>query len=385
MDQTHAPKIRTLHLTRAPLAALVGIGLIWGALVASIPDVTARIGTADTGLGLAMLAGSLSAWAAMAVAPRLDAWFGGRALPLAVALMAVSAVPLGFAATFLSFALAMVLAGLATGTTDVIGNGHIAELEARHDVALMNLNHASFSFAYALSAILTGMAREAGVPLELWFGVVGLAIAGLVLISSGARPTSADMTPPVSRGAVGSYAWIAGGIVLVAFFIENSTEIWAALHIERTLGGNAAEGALGPAMLGLTMGIGRLAGHLVTSRGQEARVISVAAMIAGCGLVLAALAPVPIVAYLGFGLVGFGASVIAPLALALAGQAAEPEKRTLAVSRAMLLGYLGFVVGPPLLGAVSDGFGLRASFGLAALAVLAVPFVLLPRLRRLAR
>jgi hypothetical protein len=49
--------------------------------------------------------------------------------------------------------------------------------------------------------------------------------------------------------------------VLVAFLVENAMEGWSALHIERTLGGGAAEGAFGPAILGLTMGIGRLSGR----------------------------------------------------------------------------------------------------------------------------
>jgi MFS family permease len=111
-------------------------------------------------------------------------------------------------------------------------------------------------------------------------------------------------------------------------------------------------------------------------------VLASAAWLSGRGLLLAAIAPGPLVAYLGFGLVGLGASVVAPLALALAGQAADPARRTLAVSRAMLLGYMGFVVGPPLLGLVSDSFGLRAAFGLAALSVLAVPLVLLPHAAR---
>jgi hypothetical protein len=216
---------------------------------------------------------------------------------------------------------------MTTGLTDMLGNGRIAELEARHDVALMNLNHAFFSFAYAGAAMLTGFAREAEVAPSVWFTLIarrdprsgdGRARQGLFRSRSSAGPERS------ARGPIGLHAWLAGGVVLVAFFVENSTEIWAALHIERTLGGGAAEGALGPAMLGLTMGTGRLLGHLVTSRGREPRVLTIAAWLSGGGLLLAAIAPGPLVAYLGFGLVGLGASVIAPLALALAGQAANP-------------------------------------------------------------
>jgi predicted MFS family arabinose efflux permease len=377
----------TLRLSRTPLAALGSIGLIWGALVASLPDIKARIGAGDAELGVAILSSSVSAFVAMAIAPWIAARTRADVLVPVMAVTALAAVPLGLVTSVGTFALAMALAGMTTGLTDMLGNGRIAELEARHDVALMNLNHACFSFAYAGSAMLMGFARETGIAPSLWFS--GIACVVLVLALAGRDGDGAGNVPkgPVTsvRGPIGLHAWLAGGVVLVAFFVENSTEIWAALHIERTLGGGAAEGALGPAMLGLTMGIGRLLGHLVTARGTEARVLASAAWLSGAGLILAAIAPGPLVAYVGFGLVGLGASVVAPLALALAGQAADPARRTLAVSRAMLLGYMGFVVGPPLLGLVSDSFGLRAAFGLAALSVLLVPLVLLPRMQRAAR
>jgi MFS family permease len=373
-----------LRISRAPLAALAGIGLMWGAFVASLPDIKVRIGAGDAELGVAILGSSVAAFIAMAIAPRVATWLGDRSLVVVIVLMAASAIPLGLVSTVTTLVLALALAGMSGGLTDMIGNGRIADLEARHDVALMNLNHACFSFAYAGAAMLTGLAREAQVAPSLWFVVVAAAILGLAVAAWDAPPSRDVATGPVAatRGRVGLHAWLAGGVVLVAFFIENSTEIWAALHVERTLGGGAAQGGLGPAMLGMTMGIGRLLGHLVTSRGQEPRVLAAAAWLAGAGLVIAAVAPSPPVAYLGFGLVGFGISVIAPLALAMAGQGAEPERRTLAVSRAMLFGYLGFVVGPPLLGLVSDGFGLRAAFAVAALSVILVPLVLLPRMAR---
>jgi MFS family permease len=84
------------------------------------------------------------------------------------------------------------------------------------------------------------------------------------------------------------------------------------------------------------------------------------------------------VAYLGFAILGFGVSVAAPLALALAGQMVRPRDRALAVSRVAVIGYLGFFIGPPTMGFVSEAVGLRASFGLIAVLMFSVPLLLLP-------
>jgi hypothetical protein len=279
----------------------------------------------------------------------------------------------------------MLAVGMTTGMYDILANARVSRLEARHALSLMNLNHGLYSLSYAGAAFATGLAREAGIGPWPWFAVVGAGILLTALVTrAGDAPGGTPAPPQDSRGRITPYVWCAGLVTLIGFFAENATEGWSALHIERTLGGGAAEGALGPAMLGLTMALGRFAGHLVTVRGAETTVLRWAALLAASGLVTAAAAPSPIVAYLGFACLGLGVSVVGPMALALAGQTARPEARTLAVSRAAMIGYLGFFVGPPSMGLLSDAFGLRAAFGIGAAMILLIPLVLLPRMRRLA-
>lgn len=375
-----------LRLSRAPLAAFIGVGVFWGSFAAFLPDLKARLAIDDGTLGLILLGGAAGALVAMWLSPRVDARLPRWGLTAAGLAMAAAIVPFGLAATLLPFILGMIAVGATTGMYDILANARISRLEARHGLSLMNLNHAVYSFAYAGAAVLTGMAREAGVAPPVWFAVVGFCVLAAVALTlvpdapSGDRPE----TPQDSRGKITPYVWCAGLVALIAFFAENATEGWSALHIERTLGGGAAEGALGPATLGLTMGIGRLAGHLVTMRGTEGAVLRWAALLAASGLVAAAAAPVPWVAYLGFGCLGLGVSVVAPMALALAGQTARPEARTLAVSRAAMIGYFGFFIGPPLMGVLSDAFGLRVAFGIGAGLILLIPLILVPRMRRLA-
>jgi MFS family permease len=373
-----------LRTTRAPLAAMAGIGVLWGALAAMYPAIKARLAVDDGQFGLILLAAAIGALCAMALAPRLHAAIPRWSLTFSGLAVGLAAMPLGLAEGVMAFTVIMVAIGITTGFYDIIANARVSELEARHDLALMNLNHSAFSFAYALSALLTGVAREASVAPGAVFMAVGLAVTGLAAVTYTARvPVGAlPEAQQASSGAIGTYVWLAGFVTLIGFFVENATEGWSALHIERTLNGGAAEGALGPAMLGLTMGIGRFMGHLVTVRGSEPRVLFWAAWLAATGLAIAAVAPGPLVAYVGFGLLGLGVSVIAPLTLALAGQTADPGRRTLAVSRVAMIGYFGFFIGPPLMGFVSQGFGLRIAFAMAALFLILIPLVLLPRMAR---
>ena len=206
------------------------------------------------------------------------------------------------------------------------------------------------------------------------FTVLVLSIAPL-MIQNKSAPSPEPKAQSVGHGVNHVMIW-GGLIVLIAFMSENATEGWSALFIERDLGGRAAQGALGPAILGLTMGVGRLAGQLITERLKEVVVIKYASALAAIGTLIAAFAPTPFVAYLGFGLAGFGVSVIAPMAFSIAGQHFEKNMRAFAISRVAVLGYFGFFIGPPLMGWISEVAGLRASFVSIAVVLAFVPLCL---------
>jgi len=373
-------------LSRPPMAAFVGIGLFWGSFAAMLPDVKARLGVDDAALGAILLCGAAGALVAMWLAPRFDAAMPRWGLTLSGLALGTAILPFGLSGSLLTFILGIMAIGATTGMYDILANARVSRLEARHRLSLMNLNHALYSFGYAGAALLTGIAREAGMGPWPWFAIMGGCILVLAVATID-RTTLADTDRPIvqtSHGRITPYVWCAGLVCLIGFFAENATEGWSALHIERTLGGGAAEGALGPAMLGLTMGLGRLAGHLVTMRGRETVVLHWAALLAASGLAVAAVASVPALAYLGFAALGLGVSVVGPMALALAGQTARAEARTLSVSRAAMIGYLGFFIGPPLMGFLSEAFGLRAAFGMGAVLILLIPVILVPKMRRLA-
>ena len=101
-----------------------------------------------------------------------------------------------------------------------------------------------------------------------------------------------------------------------------------------------------------------------------------------CGALAVAFAASPFLAYVGFIVMGIGSSVIAPTAFTLVGTMAAPEARARAVARATMLGYAGYFVGPPLVGLIAGGFGLRAAFVFTA-ALLGFVWLLAPLLVRL--
>lgn len=369
--------INALILSRRPAAAFVVVGIFWGCFAAYVPVIKAQLGASDALFGTVLLGSATGLVSAMWLAPKLDRWLGSRSMQAAIAALALAWLVPGHITHPLAFAVSMAFVGLASGLLDVVMNARVSELEATHKRPLMNANHAMFSVAYACAALIVGFTREAGLPPAPVFAGFGLfAICLIPLVRMDVTYVAAE------AGYQGRYPlWpivLCGAIVLVAFMSEATVEAWSALHVERTLGGGAAEGALGPAMLGLTMAIGRFTGQAVAEKLREVHVVVCASILSASGAVLAALAPTPLVAYAGFGILGLGVSVIGPMGLALVGKLVPPHLRTEAISRTAVIGFSGFFFAPTLMGLMSQHFGLRVAFlGVAVMLLTTVPLALL--------
>ncbi|MES2539965.1 MAG: MFS transporter [Pseudomonadota bacterium] len=375
--------LSTLAYARPAIGAFAAMGVLWGTFAAVLPDLKLMLDVDEAQLGLLIFCTPIAAISAMLVAPAFGAAMGRAALPLAVLLMALAFMLPGQASVWWLFPLAMACAGAATGLTDVLMNARVAAIETQRGLHLMNLAHAAYSFGYAGGAVLTGVLRGAGWGPDWVMGTmaaVGVLCATLTIERDGRidglrKPKDGTAVP------LGLVPVLGGGIVLIAFMTENAAENWSALHIEKTLGGSPEEGALGPAMLALTMGFARLGGQWLAGRLDAFTILRSGAVIAAVGALVVAQAASPLVAYLGFFVMGIGASVLAPTAFSLVGQMSPDEARARAVARATLLGYFGYFVGPPLLGVLAGTFGLRFAFVWAACLV-ALVFVLAPMLKR---
>ena len=150
-----------LYLSRRPAVAFVIVGLFWGCFAAYVPQIKARLDVSDATFGLLLLCNALGLVSSMVLAPRLDRLLGARGMQIGSVALTISFLLPGFATDALSFGLAMVIVGAASGFTDVLMNARVSELEQLHSKPLMNANHGMFSVGYAVAAILSGVAREA--------------------------------------------------------------------------------------------------------------------------------------------------------------------------------------------------------------------------------
>jgi MFS family permease len=344
------------------LLGFVALGLFWGAWAAVLPSVQDATGASKGALGFALLFVTVGAIPAMLFVggPTVER-YGPRAVAVTCAAFAAAATLPGLATSLPMLMLALAATGAASGALDVGINASAARIEADTGTRLMPLAHGLYSVGILVGAVTAGIARSQGADRESILLTVTVAIAVTALLLGTDR---APAQPTGVRGGLRiEHALLLIGLVgAAAFIVEGGIESWSAIFLERQLDAEPAVSGLGPGVFGGSMAVGRFFGQ-ATRLGDRALLTGGAAL-AAVGCVVAATAPSAPVALVGFALAGAGISLNAPIVFGAGGR-----RGAKAVATVTTLGYVGLLIGPPLVGGLAQAVSLRGS--LVALAVIA--------------
>ncbi len=175
---------------------------------------------------------------------------------------------------------------------------------------------------------------------------------------------SAAETASFGRSGLPRILLLIGALVAASFLVEDAVQSWSALRLERGLGAPPWLSGLGPGLFAAAMTAGRLGTHLLGARFTEVRLVVGGGLLIAGGSVLLAFATVPWVALTGIGVVGAGASVLAPTLFSAVGRRSAPGRQGADLAAVSALGYVGFLAGPPLVGLVSGASSLPVALGL---------------------
>lgn len=159
-------------------------------------------------------------------------------------------------------------------------------------------------------------------------------------------------------------------VVLFAFLVEGSMDIWSVTYLRESLHASVFAGAVAFAAFSIAMAVGRLsAGRLLFGLGYR-RTIQVSGLGSLAAGTLAAATGSTLVAGIAFLFLGFFIASATPAAFGLIGDSGEEP--ALAIAAMTTVGYTGFVIGPPITGWLAQTAGLRAIMGLISAATVGV-------------
>ena len=84
--------------------------------------------------------------------------------------------------------------------------------------------------------------------------------------------------------------------------------------------------------------------------------------------------PYVLPATIGFGFIGLGSSIVVPIVYSLAGKSTKMSAGY-GIAAVTMVGYLGFLTSPLVMGALSERFGMQSAFGILIVISLAISFI----------
>jgi MFS family permease len=385
------------RLRIALCAVFAAHGFMFASWAVRIPAIKEQTAASSAALGLALLGLSAGAVATMLLAGALCRSFGSpRVTVLSCAVLSLTLPLPALARSALALGLLLAAFGAAYGCLNVAMNSVAVDIVTALRRPVMPGFHAAWSFGGLAGAGLGGLLAPHLSPLRhlLLVALAGLlvsALAGRLLLTrasvlraaaSGATaPDGAPADPairrdPTWRGTlrIGRTVGLFGLIALCAAYDEGAIGDWGALHLRQDLGAGVAAAAY--AAFALAEASGRLSGTTLLERLGRTRVLILGGLTACAGMLLASLAPDVWLALAGFAATGLGLANLFPAAIARAGRLAGPT----GVALTSLLGYTGFLLGPPAIGFLASQAGLRT--GLTTLSFLGLAAALIAWLSR---
>ncbi len=350
------------------LAVFALEALAFGSWLPRIPELKAAFGLSEGALGAVLLGVPLGALVAMPLAGWLSTRMAPRALNLrCMAAMLLAIALIGWAPSAAGLAAILVLVGLGTGAIDLAMNVAGFAIEERRGRPILSTCHAFFSIGMAAGGALGGAMVWAAVPIPLHLIALNGTVLAAVLL---ALPGLPAVAPPRGDGAPsfalpGRALMVPAAILFFGLMAEGAVQDWSAVFLAEVLAGGGLVVGLGLTIFAGSMALVRLVGDPLSDRFGSRLLIGASAAAAGAGLAIVALAPGTPVALMGFALTGAGLAAIVPVTFRLAGRR-SPGAPGLGVAAAATPGYLGFLLGPALVGLLAEAGSLRWSF--AALA-----------------
>jgi hypothetical protein len=263
---------------------------------------------------------------------------------------------------------------MAFGVMDVSMNAQGSVVERAYGRPLMSGMHAGWC-AGAMTGGLLGV-LTAALGLSFTPSVFIAALIALPATLAVGRTYIAEQASPMvvteegRPGRLPMAVYLIGALAFLAFMAEGAIADWSGLLLHDELGTTEAVAALGYPLFETAMLCGRLVGDRLRTRLGTRRLLALSGVGTAGAMSIVLLAPSTPMALVGFFLTGAMVCTVVPTMISLAGTVA-PGQSAASVAQVGAMGYGGLLLGPVVIGFISEATSLRTGLGIVlALALL---------------
>ncbi len=355
-------------------------GIVFATWASRIPTIKESLGLSNAALGSVLLAIPVGQMAAMALSGYLVNRFGSRRMVmLAAFLYPAILIILGLAQNVFVLSAGLFLFGMAANLCNISVNTQGVDVESLYHGSIMATFHGLWSLGGFIGGLIgMGFSVAGQAPLTQFITIFVLALCLLVLSWKGLVKRDVKPHKPSQEGTetvqskpkrfaflTDPFILLLGVMAFGCMMCEGNMYDWSGVYFHQVVEAPENLTSLGYIVCMCTMTIGRFIADAIITRFGARTTIRFSGMFITVGLLLSVISPTIPVATFGFFIVGFGISSTVPICYSLAGHSQNMAPGT-ALAVVSTIGYLGFLIGPPFIGFMSQAVGLRWAFAAIA-------------------
>ncbi len=348
------------------------MGISFASWASRIPDIKTSLHLSDGQLGSILFAIPVGQLLMMPLSGKLVTRFGShRTVPFAMPVYTIVLNFMGLVREGWQLAIVLFVFGLAGNLSNISINTQGISAEKLYARPIMASFHGVWSLAGFTGALIGLFMINMNIPpnwhfftiLIIVWAIFFLNYRFLIRVNPGINPDEPrrkffSKPDPVLLQL--------GIICFCSMACEGAMFDWSGIYFKDVVKVKPSIVILGYTSFMIMMASGRFMADAVISRIGRQKLLQIAGILISTGLYTAVLFPFLIPATLAFMLVGVGVSSVVPTVYSTAGKYGKVPPG-IALATVSGVGFLGFLMGPPLIGQIAELAGLKYSFSIIAI------------------
>jgi len=344
-------------------------GFTFASWASRIPNIQQALDLSETTLGATLLAMPVGSFLTLPVSGYLTSKFGSRKVVMvASTLYACLLVAIGFSSNVIQLSVSLFLFGSAGNMFNISVNTQAIALEKLYQKTIISSFHGMWSVAGLFAAFLGTYLIGKNFPVNYHF----LLIASISLISfiicmqyllHDAAQEKQERRPFFTKP---DKAFLGLGIIAFCSMICSGAMFdWSGVYFKKEVTNNAAYIGVGYTAFMISQTGTRFITDWLTDRIALQKVIVGCGIFTFVGLLVSVFFPYLIPSTVGMLLVGIGVAPVVPLVFSAAGRS-KTLPPAAAIAAVASIGFIGQLIGPPMIGFVAGLTSLKISFFILA-------------------
>ena len=359
---------RTLRIAVSLLFFMAGLCFAsWASRIATVQQ---TMGLSDAALGAVLFSLPVGLMCSLPFSGWIITKIGSKKLLLsALVVYGFALVSLGLAQNTFQLVICLVCYGFSSNAVNISVNTQAVATERLYGKPIMASFHGLWSLAgFTGAGIGTFMIGRRIDPFHHFIVILVILFIGVIVASrylyddtGDAKNETASSMSLFEKLRLIIPLLTLGSIAFCSMICEGAMFDWSVIYFKKVVAAPIALQGAGFTAFMFTMAGGRFIADWFANRFGLKRTLQISGSLTTTGLLVAVLFPHFYTAMAGFLLVGVGVSSVVPMVFSAAGRS-KTMSPGVALAAVSTIGFIGFLVGPPVIGFIAGLATLRASF-----------------------